>query len=183
MGDFNDLFRTLSTLPVGIDKGGKQGIRKGSAIVMGKAKAKLGTYQPAIGPYPAWLKLKPQTVKRKNLKNGSVSRAGQKYLKAHGEWENGGNADSPLVDKGHLKQAITTDDSQLENNGVMYVGVAGGRDTGKGDMGKIASAHEFGYAPKNIPARPYLRPALHESHEEIKEAVKQALMQQLRGGF
>jgi len=187
LADFSDLYKALSSIPGGVDRATKKGLKKGAARVMGKAKKKLGTYQPASGGYPAWPKLKPETVKRKHMsqsgKNkGKLTGAGKKYIVKHGSWGAGGNDDAPLVGiAGHLKQAITTDDSQLDSKGVMYVGVAAGSGTqGKGSPGDYAAAQEFGYAPKKIPPRPYLRPALHESKEEIKEDVAKELMHELR---
>lgn len=186
MGDFDDIISALGSIPGGLQRGTTKGLRRGGTIVLKRAKMKLGTYQSASGDYPAWAKLQPGTVKRKHTSRsggnrGSLTRAGRRYIRIHGSWGSGGNDDSPLVDTGHLKQAITMDDSELESNGVVYVGVAAGSDQqGGGSPGDYAAAHEFGYAPKNIPARPYLRPALHESRDEIKEAVAQALADELR---
>jgi phage gpG-like protein len=181
--DFNGLLQALASIPEGVQRATEQGLRKSAVIVMKRAKSKLGTYQPASHGYPAWPKLKPETVRRKHLirtgKNkGKLSRAATRYLKNFGEWGAGGNADSPLVDSGHLKGAITTDESEIRS-GTVYVGVAKGSG-GKGS-GSIAgaAAHEFGYAPKGIPARPYLRPALEESREDIRNAVAQAIRDEL----
>ncbi len=182
MAGFDELFRALRSIPNQVDAASKRGLKRGAAIVAGKAKSKLGTYQSGFGPYPAWAKLRPETVRRKHMSvKGGLTRAGKKYLKKHGSWGAGGNDDSPLVNTGLLRQAITTDDSQLNSNGVMYVGVAAGKDgKGKGSPGDYAAAHEFGYAPKNIPPRPFLRPALHESQEAIKDAVAKELQKELR---
>jgi phage gpG-like protein len=49
-----------------------------------------------------------------------------------------------------------------------------------GSSGDYAAAHEFGYAPKGIPARPYLRPALQESRDDIKEDVSKELSSELQ---
>lgn len=187
MADFDDILRALQSIPGGVERATRRGLRRGAAIVLKRVKGKLGTYQPASGGYPAWAKLKPETVKAKHTsqsgKNkGKLTRTGKKYLQEHGSWGAGGNSDSPLVGvSGHLRQAITADDSELEGKGVMYVGVAAGsNEQGKGSPGDYAAVQEFGYAPKKIPPRPYLRPALHESREEIKEEVAKALADELR---
>lgn len=184
MGDFDALFKALQAIPGAIDKAAHTGLKRGAAIVMGKAKAKLGTYQGASGTFTAWARLSPETVRRKHLSktgSGRSTRAGKAYLKSHGSWGTGGNDDSPLVDTGHLRQAITIDLTELEH-GIAYVGVATGSNAnGKGSPGDYAATHEFGDASKHIPPRPFLRPALDESREQIKEEVTKALMSELRG--
>jgi phage gpG-like protein len=184
--DFSQLFKTLESIPAGIDRATKQGLKLSAVIVMGRAKGKLGTYQAAFGAYPAWMKLSPETVRRKHMSiSGKITQAGKKYLKVHGTWGAGGNDDSPLVDKGHLRQAITTDFSEMDQ-GIAYVGVGGGsEEQGKGSPSNSAAIHEFGGITGRghktyIPPRPYLRPALEESREEIKEAVTHELLKELR---
>ncbi|MED0672098.1 hypothetical protein P4S95_18130 [Aneurinibacillus aneurinilyticus] len=181
--DFNGLFQALSSIPEGVQRATNQGLRKSAVIVMKRAKSKFGTYQPASHGYPAWPKLKPETVRRKHLvrtgrNKGKLSRAATRYLRNFGAWGAGGNADSPLVDTSHLKNAITVDEAEI-SSGTVYVGVAKG--AGGGGSGSVAgaAAHEFGYSPKGIPARPYLRPALEESREEIKNTVAQAILDEL----
>ena len=185
MAGFDDVFRALESIPGGVAGGTRRGLRKGAARVMGRAKSKLGTYQSASSGYPAWPRLKPETVRRKHLsRSGKITRAGKKYIVKHGQWGAGGNDDGPLASSGHLKQAITMDDSVLDSKGVVYVGVAAGsKRGGKGSPGNYAAAHEFGYAPKKIPARPYLRPSLHESKEDIKKDVAKELAEELRRSF
>lgn len=183
MPGFDDLFRTLSSIPNAVDDANSKGLKRAATLIMGRAKAKLGIYQGSSGSFNAWTKLKPETVRRKHLsKSGSskLSKAGKAYLKKHGDWGSGGNDDAPLVDTGHLRQAITTDFSEI-GHGVAYVGVgAGSSSAGKGSPADYAAAQEFGLAAKHIPARPYLRPALEESQEEIKEQVANAIVEELR---
>ncbi|WP_010502803.1 hypothetical protein [Paenibacillus elgii] len=184
INDFVTLINTLATVPGAVDSAIKRGIKKGAVIAMGRAKEKLGTYQGASGPYVAWANLKPETVRRKHLSktgSGKITRAGKAYLKKHGSWGAGGNDDAPLVDTGHLRQAITTDFSELDSRGVAYIGVAAGsKKAGKGSPSAYAAKHEFGYAAKNIPPRPYLRPALEESKPAIRKEILQALLQEMR---
>ncbi|UED72152.1 hypothetical protein [Brevibacillus sp. HD3.3A] len=186
MAGFDDLFKALKGIPNQVDAAAKRGLKRGAAQVMKKAKQKLGTYQAASGPYPAWKHLKPYTVAMKyTVKSGPnkgfFNKKGMKLLRQQGGWRVGSSADAPLVDRGHLRQAITTDDSDLSSDGVMYVGVGSGSDKkGKGSPGDFAAAHEFGYAPGNLPARPFLRPALHESKDAIKDAVVSELLKEMR---
>ncbi|MGF9909484.1 hypothetical protein [Brevibacillus porteri] len=186
MAGFDELFRALNSIPKQVDTATKRGLKRGATQVMRKAKEKLGSYQGESGPYPAWKHLKPYTVARKyTVKSGAnkgfFNKKGLKLLRQPGGWRVGSTADAPLVDSGHLRQAITTDDSDLNSDGVMYVGVASGSSSdGKGAPGDYATAHEFGSATRNIPPRPFLRPALHESHEAIKKAVTDELLKGLR---
>lgn len=186
MAGFDQLFKALNSIPKQVDAATKRGLKRGATKVMRKAKEKLGSYQSESGPYPAWKNLKPDTVARKfTVKSGPnkgfFNKKGLKLLHQPGGWRVGSSADAPLVDTGLLRQAITTDDGDLNSKGIMYVGVAsGGGEPGKGDPADYAAAHEFGYAPKNIPERPYLRPALHESQDAIKEAVTSELIKGLR---
>ncbi|MED1663459.1 hypothetical protein [Brevibacillus laterosporus] len=185
MGDFNDLYRVLGNIPHLMAKAERNTLKKGAAVVMGAAKKKLGTYQGESGEYPAWKPLKPYTVARKyTIKSGDnkgfFNKKGLKLLKQKGGWKVGTSDDSPLVDSGHLRQAITTDQKEI-NKGLVYVGVASGSSNSKkGDPGSYAAAHEFGHEPKNIPARPFLRPALHENRDQIKEIAKKEIIKSLR---
>jgi phage gpG-like protein len=183
LSNFADLFKALQDIPDAMNRAQRKAMKRSAAIVMGVAKAKLGTYQSASGAFISWAKLKPETVRRKHLSktgSGKLSRAGKAYIKKHGSWGAGGNDDSPLSQMGHLRQAITTDFSDI-SRGVAYVGVAAGSNAeGKGSPSDYAAAHEFGYAPKNLPARPYLRPALEESKVNIREEAAKAITEELR---
>ncbi|OXM84604.1 hypothetical protein [Paenibacillus rigui] len=185
MSEFDALLRALQSIPGAADNGIKKGLKRAAVIVMGRAKNKLGTYQGSSGSFNAWAKLNPETVRKKHLSksgSGRLSKAGKAYLQKHSSWGTGTNDDAPLVDTGHLRQAITTDYSDLDSHRVAYVGVAAGRNTaGKGSPSDYAAKHEFGDVSRRIPARPYLRPALEESRAQIKEEVSKALVQELRG--
>lgn len=184
MDDFVRLLNTLSNVPGAVDRAIKKGIKRGAVIAMGRAKEKLGTYQGSFGSYNAWASLKPETVRRKHLSktgSGRITKAGKAYLKKHSSWGAGGNDDAPLVDTGHLRQAITTDFTELDNHGVAYIGVAAGSQAaGKGSPSDYGAAHEFGNAAKGIPQRPYLRPALEESKPEIRKAIWDELVREMR---
>lgn len=188
MANFEDVIQAINNIPRAVNRAAEKGLSDAALLVVSTAKEKLGTYQPAVDVYPAWKKLKPVTVRRKYLsKSGAfhitdsgqirinLTRAGRKYLNQHGSWGAGGNDDAPLVDTGHLRQAITVDLSKI-SNGVAYVGVANGNQNNTGNSpGKYAAAHEFGYAAKKIPARPFLRPAVFENQEVIKKKIEDAL--------
>ncbi len=201
--DFKELYIKLKEAQKAVDKGIENGLKIAGVRVMGTAKAKLGTYQPSSGPYPAWPKLKDEPVRRKFISktkafniNGNgqvrinVTRAGKAYLKKHGAnakifrddkkfVASGTSDDAPLVDTGHLKQAISIDAKDVDK-GVIYVGVASGQKDAKGNSpGDYASAHEFGYAPKNIPARPFIRPSAYENRSEIKGDISEAIKEEL----
>lgn len=189
MSEFDNIIRALSNIPQCISDSAEKGLSDAALLVAKTAKEKLGTYQPAVGEFPAWQKLKPESVRRKYLsKSGSyrvengrrLTRAGQRYLREHGNWGAGGNADAPLVDTGHLRQAITTDLSHI-SEGVAYIGVASGSAERRGGApGNYAAAHEFGYAAKNIPPRPFLRPAVYENQEAIKDIIAETIRDGVR---
>jgi phage gpG-like protein len=67
------------------------------------------------------------------------------------------------VDTGNLVNSInTTPGEQSHTRAEAQVGT-----------GVIyAATHEFGYPPRNIPARPFMRPAIDEHQREIEQAVK-----------
>ena len=182
MSDFEKLIKAITGIEDKLIEGAQNGLRKAGARVAGTAKAKLGEYQPGVGEYPAWAKLKPETIKRKNLnEKGKVKKSGKEYLKKYGSFAPSGTGDdSPLVDTGALRQAITTDESELEK-GNIYIGVPSGKKSSKGknkkasDVTVYAAAHEFGSARQNIPPRPYLRPSVVENKEEIAEDIKNGI--------
>lgn len=182
MSDFERFIKTITNIEEVIQKGAQNGLKQAGARIMGTAKSKLGTYQPSVGEYPAWQTLKPQTVKRKYLsENGNIKKSGKKYLKKYGSFEPSGTSDdSPLVSTGHLSQAITTDDSEIEK-GNIYIGVA------EGHTAIYGAAHEYGSAKRNIPPRPYLRPSVIENKEQIAEDIKNGIAEMMsnfgQGGF
>lgn len=191
MSDFEKLIKTITGIEDVILQGAQDGLKQAGARVMGTAKAKLGTYQPSVGEYPAWQTLKPQTVKRKYLsEKGNVKKSGKEYLKKYGSFEPSGTGDdSPLVDTGALRQAITMDKSQIAQGNV-YIGVARGKNGEKkqnkkrknkkpSDIATYGAAQEYGSAKRNIPPRPYLRPSVVENKEEIAEDIKNGIAEMM----
>ena len=192
MSDFEKLIKTITSIEEVIQQGAQNGLKQAGARVMGTAKEKLGTYQPSVGEYPAWQTLKPQTVKRKyTTKKGNLKKSGKEYFKKYGSFEPSGTADdSPLVNTGHLRAAITTDESQI-TQGNIYIGVVKGKASKKGKkasaIATYGAAQEYGSAKRNIPPRPYLRPSVVENKEEIAEDIKNGIAEMLssfgQGGF
>ena len=199
MSDFEKLIKTIISIEEVIQQGAQNGLKQAGIRVMGTAKVKLGTYQPSVGEYPAWQTLKPQTVKRKYLsEKGNVKKSGKEYLKKYGSFEPSSTADdSPLVDTGALRQAITIDKSQI-TQGNVYIGVAKGKNGEKkqnkkrknkkpSDIATYGAAQEYGSAKNNIPPRPYLRPSVVENKEEIAEDIKNGIAENManfgQGGF
>ena len=115
----------------------------------------------------------------------------KEYFKKYGSFEPSGTADdSPLVNTGHLRAAITTDESQI-TQGNIYIGVVKGKASKKGKkasaIATYGAAQEYGSAKRNIPPRPYLRPSVVENKEEIAEDIKNGIAEMLssfgQGGF
>ena len=126
MSDFNRLVGSVLGIENAIKEGAENGLKQAGARVMGAAKQKLGTYQPSIGEYPAWKVLSPQSIKAKFMSNsgsGKIKKSGKEYLKRYGAFRASGSADdSPLVDTGALRQAITMDTAEV-SDGKVYIGV------------------------------------------------------------
>ena len=56
MSEFDRLFSVLRDMPDVVSAGAEKGLRKGALRVVRTAQDKLGTYQPAVGEFPAWEK-------------------------------------------------------------------------------------------------------------------------------
>lgn len=205
MNGFGNLIGAVNGIQKAIEKGIEDGLKLAGAHVVGTAKEKLGEYQPASGEYAAWATLKPESIRRKFLSksksfhvNGNgrvrinITNSGKKYLKKYGrnakvfgagkQFQSSGTGDdSPLVDTGDLRAAIRMDATDV-SKGNVYVGVGGGGSGGKGSSpAKYAAAHEFGFAKKNLPPRPYLRPSIYENKEQIEEDIKKAIADAIMG--
>ena len=177
MSDFNRLVGSVLGIENAIKEGAENGLKQAGARVMGAAKQKLGTYQPSIGEYPAWKVLSPQSIKAKFMSNsgsGKIKKSGKEYLKRYGAFRASGSADdSPLVDTGALRQAITMDTAEV-SDGKVYIGKAK-----TSDVATYGAAHEYGSARRNIPPRPYLRPAVVENKEQIAEDIKNGIAEMM----
>ena len=193
--DLSTLINTMTNIEDAIKKGAENGLKRAGVRVMGTAKGKLGNYQPSSGEYQAWAELKPETIRRKFLRKSesgtgkrtkrTLTNAGNKFVSKYGQngkfKASGTSDDMPLVDTGHLRASITTDTSEIDIGNV-YVGVASGTSANKkSSPAAYAAAHEYGYAAKNIPPRPYLRPSVFENKKEIEEDIKQAIANEILG--
>lgn len=124
------------------------------------AVRKFGSYQPAVGPYPAWKTLHPWTIREK-LRAGSQ---GHDPLIGHyppGKRNN--------VWPAHLRNTIEFDVSKTK----LEVDI-GTRDP----LGLI---HEYGAPEANIPPRPFLRPAAFECMDFFHERMEIAAQNAIRG--
>lgn len=53
--------RHLATRPAAVRQAQHQGVRAGAERVAAEARSLIGTYQPAVGPFPAWAQLADST--------------------------------------------------------------------------------------------------------------------------
>lgn len=204
MDDISKLLNGVNGVQKAIEKGCENGLKAAGIRVVGTAKKKQGEYQPASGEYNSWATLKPESIRRKYLsksksfrinENGKIrinlTNSGKKFLNKYGrnakifgagkQFQSSGTSDdSPLVDTGHLRAAITMDTSDV-SRGYIWVGVGKGRSKKGKSPGTYAAAHEFGSARKNIPPRPYLRPSFYENKEGIEEDIKKAIAEAMMG--
>ena len=112
-------------------------LRSVGDLIEESAKSKIGTYQSATGPFPAWQPLAESTI---NAKNSAL----------------------PLYVDGTLRDAIehTVDGDRV------YIGVKSHiLHDGKTDIADVAVWQELG--TQHIPPRPFIGPALHENREEV----------------
>lgn len=76
--------RHIASLPRRVEAEAQHALRDGAKLVQDEAKAELGTYQSAAGPFPAWQQLSPATL---------ASKTGP----------------GPLVETGELRDSIEAD--------------------------------------------------------------------------
>lgn len=112
----------------------------------GRAKAKLGTQQGAVGPFPAWPDLEESTELDK-----------QRY---------GWPFPSPLYRTGELRDSITYEaDADTTHFTVdLYTD------------SEYGPAHELGRLDGTIPPRPFLAPVFHESEARYNMIIGQAMV-------
>jgi HK97 gp10 family phage protein len=154
--DIDQAIRKLLDIPVKTHVAVNVVMSKAAILVRDTATKKFGEYQPAVGEFPAWEPLQPETVERKI--------------------EAGSQGDDPLVGhyaKGTKGNAVWS--APLQTTIEMQVGdwVAH-----VGTKDQLAEYHEYG--TEHIPPRPFLRPALFEKTDEIKTLVNEAVSEALR---
>lgn len=154
--NIDQAIRKLLEIPVKTHVAVNVGMNKAAILVRDTATKKFGEYQPAVGEFPAWELLKPETVERKT--------------------EAGSQGDDPLVGhypKGTKGNAVWS--APLQTTVEMQVD---GWMAHVGTKDQLGEYHEYG--TENIPPRPFLRPALFEKTEEIKVLVTEAVFEALR---
>jgi len=128
------------------------------AVIRDDAKAKLGSYQGAVGPFVGWAPLAQMTMEERA--------------------KNGFTPNDPLLASGQLRDAI---ESSLIPGGAQ-VGVPHGPHKEPNgtveDVGEIALKMELGGAG---PPRPFLGPAAFESKPKINKLAGRAVVAWLVG--
>jgi phage gpG-like protein len=151
ISSLNELVAILGQAEGDLTKGMKQAVAKGAVKVQSDAKKKFGTYQPAVGPYPAWANLKESTIKQK---------------------ERAGGGDDPLI--GHYPGKNSRGGGGKLRNSILVQNHGLYSEVGTNDP--IAKHHEFGAPRKKIPPRPFLRPALYQNQDFIKKQFQEAIV-------
>ena len=120
------------------------------------AKDKLGLYNPAIGPFPAWAPLAESTKQQRS--------------------QAGFTENEPLLRDGALRDAIQHE-AHADH---VIIGVRSGPTSdGKADIGDIGYWQEMGTA--SIPPRPFLQPALYQNQEHIVKLIGDHVVKKLKG--
>jgi HK97 gp10 family phage protein len=86
--------RHLATVEVAVALELRRGLDRVAVAVRDKAKDEIGTYQPGIGPFPAWAQLAESTVEDRVAK--------------------GYSPDEPLLRSGEMRDSIGKDVSGME---------------------------------------------------------------------
>jgi phage gpG-like protein len=118
-----------------------------------EAKKKFGTYQRS------WPKLKRASVTAKYRRRALGNGVKRPNLSGIASFINTGVGDDPLILMGKLKESIKHELNESQLEAVIF------------SDDKKAAVHEYGYAPKKIPARSYLRLALWDSEKDIEEIL------------
>lgn len=152
----NQLIFYLKNVEKGIESGIRQSLKQAVDHLHQEVRNKFGRYNSG------WAKLKTATViakyKRRMRKGSGVS-----SIKFSGSISGVGNAitEDPLVLFGGLRDSIEKKVTGVKGN---YVGIVY-------TDAKHAAVHEYGYAPKGIPARSYARLTLWEEQDYIIRIV------------
>ena len=156
--DLKQLMQKFAAAPHIIDAEMKVSVKKSARKVRDTATKKFGTYQSAIGGYPAWAKLKPATIRRK--------------AKA-------GGGEDPLIGHYKVKSRNRVHGMPLMSSISDYV-TDGGWTGVVGTDDPIGKHHEYGAPKANIPPRPFLRPALFENQDFIVKETRDAIARAFR---
>jgi phage gpG-like protein len=151
----DQLARRFVAAPLKMQASVDLAMTKSAILVRDTAVKKFGTYQSAVGEFPAWEPLQPETVARKT----AAGSAGDDPLIGHYSGK-GKNSVWPAP----LRMTISM---KVEG----WVAAVGSDDP-------LAEYHEYGTV--HIPPRPFLRPSLFEKAEEIQVLVSEGLFVALR---
>lgn len=149
--DWSGIITAISGMQPGMEAAIHEEVKKSAIIIRDKAVLKFGTYQPAVGPYPAWEQLAPRTVKQK--------------AKA------GASGDDPLI--GHYPAGIKNKvwPAHLRNTIEFKVE---GMSAVVGTSDPLGPWQEFGTS--TIPPRPFLFPAAFEEEPDFQKRIKEAVI-------
>ena len=129
---------------------------KAAALIRDDAAGRLGTYQPAVGPFFGWVEL-AQSTKDERVEQGYTE-------------------NDPLLRSGDLKANITSSVQGSEAVAGVVHGAAGGDGR---DLGAIAVDMELG--TRYVPARPFLGPAGFVKGEAAAQIIGKAVSDSLAG--
>lgn len=114
-----------------------------------KVKDKFGEYQEG------WPKLKRETVIAKARKRALRGSSRSKFSSLAKSFNSSMGSDDPLSLFGDLEGSVKRENNLAALSTKVY------------SDNEYAAVHEYGYAPKNIPARSYMRLTLYQEEEDI----------------
>lgn len=156
--------RYLRTMPERVLAGAQIGLENAGRIVQEEARAELGHYQGAAGPFPEWQPLSDRTIEQRVLAGWTPDDP----LKASGELAL--NIDL-VSEPGRVAVAVPH----------VFVG-AGTKEDPTRDIGEVAIWMEQGTEAEHpVPPRPFLGAALFRKTEAAVEAVGEAYAAALAG--
>jgi phage gpG-like protein len=132
----------------GIKKEINSGLKDIADHLKDKVQEKFGTY------HSSWPKLKRASVIAKYRRRGRL-----KGMPSRGPIRAVIGADDPLVLFGKLKGSIEKEINYGAKEAVVY------------SDAEHAAVHEYGYAPKGVPSRSYMRVTLWEETDEIVKII------------
>jgi len=156
---FGELIARMMAAPAKVEAAVSLGVKAAAVKVRDDATKKFGTYQSAVGPYPAWENLKPATVASKVAAGGAED-------PLIGHYPNGNGRTRRLKRTTSTGKKIYWPANLRNTIGIKVEGL----NAAVGTDDPLGKFHEYGTA--HIPPRPFLRPALFENQEVVKEAVK-----------
>lgn len=153
--DWERMLVAINRMPASMEAALQAAVAETARKVRDRAVEKFGTYQPAVGEYPAWPALQEETAKRK--------------------LEAGAEGPDPLI--GHYKGAEKNRvwPTHLRNSLEVSIGALSA-EVGTNDP--IGPWQEFGTS-RGIPPRPFLYPAAfeeeHDFHKRVLEAAAEGM--------